>query len=49
MSMAVDVKSFRGRDRDGEADGDDESGGGGPPEDPGEEDSQDAAPYTMEL
>ena len=47
--MAAYIKSFRGRDRDGEADSDDESDGGGPLVDPGEEDSQDEAPHMMEL
>ena len=47
--MAAYIKSFRGRDRDGEADSDDESGEEEPPEDPGGEDSQDEVPHMMEL
>ena len=48
-SRAAYVKSFRGRDRDGEADSEEESNGEDPPEDPGGEDSQDEEPPMMEL
>ena len=49
MSMAACAKSFRGRDRDGEADSEGESGEDDPPEDPGEEDGRHNAPHMMEL
>ena len=49
MSMAACAKSFRGHDRDEEADSEEESAGDGPLIDPGGEDSQDEEHHMMEL
>ena len=49
MSMAAYVKSFQGRDRDGEVDSEEESDEDDPPEDPGEENRRINAPHMMEL